>query len=229
MVGHRPHQDVAGGVQVGATVVVDHPLGLAGGAGGVVERDRLPLVLGQPVGMGRVALGEQRLVLHLADGAPLGDELGIRHVDDQRLLLEFRHRRLDDVGELRVDQDRLRLAVFEHVGDRLGIQADVQCVEHTTGERHAEVGLEHRRHVGQHGRHRLAGLHAPPFQRRGEPPAALPGGAPVAAGGAVDHRRVVRVDRGGALDEGQRRERHEVGGGPGQALLEDALAHGKAP
>ena len=44
MLGHVPFKDVADGVQVGAAIVIDHALGIAGGAGRVVQRDGVPLV-----------------------------------------------------------------------------------------------------------------------------------------------------------------------------------------
>ena len=43
---HAQRDDVARRVEVRAAMVVDHPLGVAGGAGRVVERDRIPLVAG---------------------------------------------------------------------------------------------------------------------------------------------------------------------------------------
>jgi hypothetical protein len=45
VVRHAPDEDIADAVQIGAAVVIDHALRIAGGARGVVERDRLPLVL----------------------------------------------------------------------------------------------------------------------------------------------------------------------------------------
>ena len=57
---------VAERVQKGAAVVVDDALRIAGGAGGVVERDRFPLVRGPAPGELRVALGEQLLIGDLA-------------------------------------------------------------------------------------------------------------------------------------------------------------------
>ena len=58
------HQRIAHGVQEGAAMVVDHALRVAGRARGVVERDRVPLVRRPLPGEGRIALGQQRLVVH---------------------------------------------------------------------------------------------------------------------------------------------------------------------
>jgi len=41
--------DLSEAVQVGAAVGVDHTLGFAGGAGGVVDRDRCQLILDRPL------------------------------------------------------------------------------------------------------------------------------------------------------------------------------------
>ena len=74
MLRHAPADDVTHGVEVGATVVVDHALGVAGGAGGVVERYRPPFVVGQrPVEFG-VPWGYEGFVVHLAQ--QLATEVG---------------------------------------------------------------------------------------------------------------------------------------------------------
>src|SRR3546814_2194492 len=44
-----PGQDVAERQQIGAAVVIDDALGIARGARGVVQRDRIPLVAGQGI------------------------------------------------------------------------------------------------------------------------------------------------------------------------------------
>src|SRR3546814_16466892 len=67
---HAPDLHVADGVQIGAAVVVDEALGIARRAGGVEQRQRLPLVLGQAPGEVRVAGREAALVVGLADGLP---------------------------------------------------------------------------------------------------------------------------------------------------------------
>jgi hypothetical protein len=81
---HAPDLDVAERVQVGAAVVVDHALGVSGGARGVVERDRPPFVGRRRPGVIRVALGQQRLVVERAQAlaAALSGGLGIVDVDD---------------------------------------------------------------------------------------------------------------------------------------------------
>src|SRR5690606_38431309 len=78
--------------------------------------------------------------------------------------------------------------------------------------------------VGQHDRHRVALADAATGQRRGQASAACVGFRPVAANGAVDNRRVMRVDGGRALDEAQRGKGDVVDGGAGQALFVDRHA-----
>ena len=58
---------VADRVQKGAAVVVDDTLGVAGGARGVVERDRPPFVVGQRPFRRGVAFGEKGLVIGSAE------------------------------------------------------------------------------------------------------------------------------------------------------------------
>src|SRR5690606_14577690 len=65
---------------------------------------------------------------------------------------------------------------------------------------------------------------AAPGQRRGQAATARVGLGPVAPNGAVDNRRVMRIDGGRALDEAQRRQGDVVDGGAGQALFEDGHA-----
>jgi hypothetical protein len=41
---HAPGDDVAYGVEVSPAVVINHTLGIAGGAGSVIERDLIPFI-----------------------------------------------------------------------------------------------------------------------------------------------------------------------------------------
>jgi len=224
VVAHVPGHLVAEGIQVGATVVVDHALGIAGGAGGVVEADGVPFVVRPLPGELGVTLGQQRLVVEIADRLALA-VLGIVDVDHQQRVTEHADGGVDHVMEFTVGDQRLGFAVLQHEGDGLGVQAHVEGVEHGTDHRHAEVRLEHLRDVRQHHRHRVALLDAAAGQGRGQAAAARIGLGPVAAYGAVHHRRVVRVHRRRALDEAQRAEGDVVDRGRIQALLVDR--HGK--
>ena len=46
--------------------------------------------------------------------------------------------------------------MVEHEGDRGGIEAGIERVEHGAAHRHAVVAFEHRRRVGEHDRDRVA-------------------------------------------------------------------------
>ena len=85
VVAHVPADDVGQRVQVGAAVVVDHALGVAGGAGGVVERDGVPLVVGQRPVEVRVAAGEERPRTRSRRGARRRFGQRVVDVDDQDL------------------------------------------------------------------------------------------------------------------------------------------------
>ncbi|MCY1506165.1 hypothetical protein D9M68_404040 [compost metagenome] len=217
---HGPDHLVAQRVQVGAAVVVDHALGIAGGAGGVVQRDGVPLVLRPLPGELGIALGEQRLVVQAADQLALA-VFRIVHVDHQRRMVEHADGGADDVVELAVGDQHLGLAVLQHEGDGLRVQAHVEGVEHRADHRHAEVRLDHLGNVRQHHRHRVATADAASGQRGSQAAAALVGLAPVAADAAVDHGGVVGIDAGGALDEAQRSQRGMVHGRRSEALFED--------
>ncbi|MNZ77600.1 hypothetical protein D3C78_961480 [compost metagenome] len=201
-------------------MVVDDALGVAGGAGGVVEADRLPLVARSLPGEFRVALGQQGLVVEVADPVAFA-VLRVVDLDQQDRPAEHADGGVDHLVEFAVGDQRLGLAVLQHEGDGLGVQAHVEGVEHRADHRHAEVRLEHGRDVRQHHRHRIALADAAAGQRRGQAPAALVGFAPGAADRAVDHGRALRVDAGGALEETERGEGNVVDRGGREALLID--------
>ena len=77
-------EDIAGGEQVGAAVVVNDALGIAGRARGVIERNRIPFVAGRRAFVGLVALGDERLVIEAPQ--PLAGAVVFRIVvvDDQQ-------------------------------------------------------------------------------------------------------------------------------------------------
>ena len=131
-------------------MVVDDALRVAGGAGGVIQRDGVPLVVRQAPGEIGIAFVEEGFVILFTE--TLGTRIvGIDDVDDQRLRpLEQRQGGLDGLQKLRIGDQHLGFAVRQHEGDGLGIEAGVQRIEHGADHRHAEMALEHRRRVGQH-------------------------------------------------------------------------------
>ena len=226
VLGHVPLQHVADGVGGRAAVVVDHALGVAGGAAGVVERDGVPFVARVLPFEGRVALGHQGLVGEAADLLAFAVQRVLHiHHQQRRLRLAQRQRLLHDQGELGIDHDGPGLAVIQHEGHGLRVEPGVQRVQHRAGHGDAEVRLHHRRGVGQHHRHRVVPADAPALQRAGQPAATRVGVGPALAQLAVHDGQSVGVDLGRALDEGQRRHRGEVGRGARQVGVVDA-AHG---
>ncbi len=201
-------------------MVVNHALGVAGGAGGVVQGDGLPFVGGGLPGERRIALGQQRFIVQRPQ-LRAARELWIIHIDHQRLLpaLDQPQRPADGFGELPVGEQDLGFAVLEHERDGFGVQPDVQGVQHGPGHRNPEVQLEHFRDVGQHGGHRVAQADAALAQRRGQAPTAGVGLRPVAADRTMHHGGMSWINRSGALDKGQRGQRHEIGRVPVQTHL----------
>lgn len=201
-------------------MVIDHALGVAGGAGGVVEADGLPLVRRPLPGEFGIAFGEEGLVVQIADRLAFA-VLGVVDVDHQRRMVEHADGGVNHVEELAVGDHHLGFAVLQHERDGFGIQAHVEGVEHRADHRHAEMHFEHRRDVRQHHRHRVALADATAGQCRGQAPAARVGLGPVATNRTMHYGRVVRVYRRCTFDEAQWAEGNMVDGGAAEALLVD--------
>ena len=77
-------------------------------------------------------------------------------IDHQRLFLQQRQRLVDGGGEFAVGDQDLGAAMLQHEGDGGGIQPRVQRIQHRAHHRHAIMGFQHGRGVGQHHRHRVA-------------------------------------------------------------------------
>ena len=185
-------------------------LRIAGGAGGVAQRNRPPLVVGQAPLEAGVADREKDLVLELPD--QLTTLVGrVDDVDDERRVVELFQRGLDGRRKFGVDENDPGRGVAQLKRDRVGIEARVEPVDHRPRHADREVRLEHRRHVRQHQRDRVVAPDAELLQRRRELPAAAVGLGPGLAPVAVDHRGALGVHRRRAFDEGQRRERRVVG------------------
>ena len=98
---HVAGEDVADREQVGAAVMIDDALGIAGGAGRVVEADRVPLVVGHLPGEGGIAAFEKCFVLESAEPLAGAGIFGIVVVDDERLRLGERQCLLDHLASIR--------------------------------------------------------------------------------------------------------------------------------
>ena len=219
MLRHAPGHDVANRIQIGAPVMVDHALGVAGGARGVVERNGVPFIGGRLPCIFRIAPCDEALILRLADALASARVFGIVHVDHQRFRLEGRERAPDGAREFAVGDQDLGLAVLEHEGDRLRVEARVQRVEDRARHGYAEMALEHFRGIREHRSDRVADADSPTRERGSEPPAARIGLGPRGAARSVNDREMSGIDVGGALDESQRRQGRVVG----RVLVETAL------
>ena len=93
---------------------------------------------------------------------------------------------------------------------RGGIQARVLGIEHGAGHRHAVMRFERRRNVRRQHRHRVADPDTGLGQCRGQTMAALAELPIGIAALAMNDRRLVRIDRGGALEETEGRQRGVV-------------------
>jgi hypothetical protein len=147
--------------EIGAAVVIDHALGPPGGAGGVVERDRFPLVLGHNPLEIIVSFGQKLVVGQVAAGGVVARAL-VRDLDDEGegFGLHLLQRRLDGAQELRVAEHDLGLAVVEDVGNRADVQADIDGVQDGAAGRDAEMRLHVGVGVRQNGRHDVAGIYS---------------------------------------------------------------------
>ena len=204
-----PADDVRQRIEICAAVVIDDPLGVPGGARGVVERDCAPLVVRVRPPERRIALFEQSLVLDVAD-ALAARGMRVVDVDDDRRMSHPGERVRDHRRELPVREQHLRTTVFEDERDGCRVEPDVDGVEHRAEHRHPEARLVDGADVRREDRHAVAGADAACRERGGEAPAARVGLGPGEAALAVDDGEVVRVDGGGAFDKREGRERSEV-------------------
>src|SRR6516225_6756412 len=122
----------------------DNALRVAGGAGGVVEGDRVPLIARHgPVRSG-VALSQECLVLCSPKRSGSGQVVNLYQ---RRPATELRERWTDDRGALAISNQQPCLAMRQDESDGAGIETIVQRVENSACHRHAVMRLEQRRDV----------------------------------------------------------------------------------
>jgi len=161
-----------------------------------------------------LALGEEFLVLDPAEPLAGAGVFRVVHVDDDEIgAMGDADRLFHHLGILAVGDEHLGLAVVEDEGHRLGVEPDVDGVEHRPAARHAEMALVHLGRIVEDHRHRVVLLHPELAQGGGEPPGALLDLFPGIAALAVDDGGALGVNVGRAGQEGERRERHVVGRG----------------
>jgi len=210
-IGAQPGVDhFAQRVQVGAAVGVLHPLWPARGAGGVVDRDRLLLVLQPARRPGRRHAGQQLLVgIAGADGVRAAD-----HGDASQV------QRRGQFLQAGVEQQVACAAVLEDVTDLGAGQAVVDRDQNPARRRHTEMGLKHRRRVEQQRRNAISLAKPGRPERVGQPPRALREFGVGIPPPAVDDRDLVRVQVRRPLQEVHRvqlRAEHRAGGCEGRA------------
>ena len=101
----------------------------------------------------------------------------------------------------------LGAAMIELERDRGRIEPDVERVEHRARHRHREMRLVHRGDVRQHRRDRIAAADAAACEIRRKAPAARIGLRPGEDAALIDRADMVGIDRRGARQEAQRRQR----------------------
>ena len=203
VVSHAPCDDVGQGVQRRPPVVINDALGIARRPRGVVQRDGVPFVMGHQPVEGGIALGQKLVISQPPDPLAAG-KAGIDDVHDQQVgRMGDADGAFHDLRELGIDDQDLGLAMLEDEGDPLGIQPRVDRVQHRARHGHAEMRFEHLGDVGGDDRHRVAAPDAARGQCAGKAAGAVIGLGPGPADAVVGNGRVIRVDRGRPLDEGQ--------------------------
>ena len=224
-----PDEGIAEGVQIGAAVMIEHALGIARGAGGVVDGDGIPFIAGRLRFEGGIAGGQQGLVLDLAEALAAGP-FGILAVDHPERPREQRQRLADHPVIFGIGDQDLRLGMLEDIGDGRGIEAGVDRIQDGPGHGHGEMRLQQQRHIGRHDRDRVARTDAESLQRRCEAPAALMHLRPGEAARPMDHADMLGIDIGRAAEEGDRASaRPNWPGwavGPSSSLIAEAHATG---
>jgi hypothetical protein len=173
-------------------VVVDGALGSSRRAGGVVDRDRLVLVLERRRKGVRGALGEELLVRVIR----LSGVVDPDYPRDARVVGELL--------ELSVDKGEARGRVLEVVLDLLTVEPIVDGHQHATGRRHAVVGLEQRGNVRRDEGDAVTLLQPGAAQGGGKPAHPLTHLALCVAPFLMNDGDLVRVDELAALQEAQR-------------------------
>jgi AMP-binding enzyme len=111
-----------------------------------------------------------------------------------------------------VDQQQARFRMLTDERHRSRIEAHIDAVQNGASQRHAELGLEHRRNVRGDDGHGVAAFDSCRDECAGQPPAAIGMFGPGVANVAVDDGCLVREYVRGAVEEPQGRHRLEIGG-----------------
>ena len=142
-------------IEIGAAMMIDDTLGVAGRTRCVEQRQRVPFVGRSRPGKVGITLGEERRIIDRAE-ALAGRPLGIGDVHDEQVIIELGQSCLDRRSEFRIGDENLRSAVRETEGDRCRIEPVVQRVQHRAQCGHRVMGFEQRRDIGRHHRDGIA-------------------------------------------------------------------------
>jgi len=189
-------------VQVCAAVMVDHALRAAGGAGGVIDGDRLVFVLDRRNDL-RVAAGVE-------EGFPVAREIEPLHLGRDARGLGL---------QLGREEDRARPRVLDDVGDLVGIEAGIDRNQDAAGERDAEVRQERRLGIQRKKGDAVAFVQPVAPQSRGQPAGTRPHRPPREAEIAVDDRGALGVDLARALEKMDGAQLLAIHGGVGHVFL----------
>ena len=204
---HAASDDIALRKQIGTAMVVDNAFRVAGGAGCVIEGDRVPFVERSCTFKPGVAFGKKCLIVERADAFAGAAKFGIVIIDYEGFDGYERKRGFGGCREFAVDNEDFRFAVIERERQDCRIKPRIQRVEHGTRHRHSVMAFEHCGGVGKQHRDRVATFNAALNNRIGQTAGTGVEIAIGAAQGAVNDRRAVRIDGGGALKKTERRQR----------------------
>ena len=209
---HAPDQNIAERIQISAAMVIDDALGVAGRARGIVERDRVPLVRRRQLPQIRGRRRRERLRNPSRRAArrrgPARSAMSITI----GFCVEPRQRFFDHRCEFGVGDQHLGLAMAQDEGNRVGVEADVERVEHRARPSARQNALRTPRGcsgaisatVSPRPTPRAASAAA---SRRQRSSACAPAVAPLAIGDGEP----ARIDRGRAPQKADRRQRHKIG------------------
>ena len=185
----RPGRRVADRVQVGAAVVRDDALRVAGGARGVRDRDRVPLVA--RAGERRAAARGRRAAprTRARRGARRRRRTRCRRRRSRSACGRASSRRMRSAGPIVGASSRSVISTahsqwFICQASSGGVEPGVERVEHRVQGRHRVVRLDHLGRVVQHRADRRAAADAERAQRRRQPRRAIARLAPACSGAA---------------------------------------------
>ena len=210
MMPHAPGHDIGQRIQGRATMMVDNPLWVAGGARCVVQADCVPFIARKNEIVILSTLGQQLFVSQRADtrSAVKGRILDINH--QHIIAAGHLDGGADDFGKLWIDQNRLGFCMVENERYGLCIEAGVHSIQHSTAHGDAEMCFEHFRDVGGNDRNGIVLADSARGQTATQALHPCVGFAPRKPKVVVDHRDIFRINCRRPLHKAERRKRFEI-------------------